>query len=128
MARPPILSLILAAVLGLAACGGDSHEAVAKESIEKMQEFGDTLAKITDKPSAEAHKAELETLVADMKDIQARMEKMEDPSPEKEAELQAQFEKQMQPAVEKMSREMMRLAQLPDVMPVIQPVLEKMQG
>jgi hypothetical protein len=128
MPRPSILTLILAGLLGLAGCGGDSHEALATETVDVMQEFGDTLAKITDRASAEEHKAELEEHVADMNDLKARMDKMGDPSPEKGAELEKKFEKEMGPAMQKMMSEMMRIAQLPDdAMLVVQPIVDKMK-
>ena len=126
MPRPTILTLILALVLGLASCG-DKHEALAKESIGLMQEFGDTLAKVTDKASAESHSAELEGLVTDMKDIQVRMEKMEEPSEEKEAELRKKLDAEMAPAVQKMTQEMMRVSQNPEIMLVLGPIFQKMQ-
>lgn len=128
MSRSSLLSLTLVAVLGLTACGGDSHEALAKESVSIMQDFGDTLAKITDKASAEKHVGELEELVVDMQAVKARMEKQGDPSAEEEAELPAELEQEMGSAIQKMSQEMMRIGSNPEIMQIVQPVLEQLDG
>ena len=77
--------------------------------------------------SAESHSAELEGLVTDMKDIQVRMEKMEEPSEEKEAELRKKLDAEMAPAVQKMTQEMMRVSQNPEIMLVLGPIFQKMQ-
>lgn len=126
MPRSPALSLTLATVLGLAACGGgNTHEALAKESVAVMEDFGDSLAKITDKASAEKHVSELERLVSRMNDIQARMEKLGEPSEATSTEMEKMMKDSMGPAMQKMTQHMMRIGNDPEIMSVVGPVIEK---
>lgn len=126
MSRPSTLSLILVALLGFASCGGNDHEALAKESITLMQDLGDTLAKVTDKSSAEKQVDRLETIVSKMKSVHSRMERMDAPSEEDEAAMSKALEADMGSAMQKMTQEMARIAQNPEIMQVVGPVLEKL--
>lgn len=126
MSRSSILALAFAIVLGLTSCGGETHEALASESIGLMEDFTGSLAKIDDKASAEKQAGELERLVTKMKDVQARMEKLGAPSEEKGAELSKKLEEGMGAAMQKMSRELMRIGSNPEIMSVVGPLLEKL--
>ena len=119
-----LLSLVLA--LNLSACGEPTHEDVARDAIETMSDFGDCLAKITDKSSAQKHVKELEALAAEVKAKGEVMEKMPAPSEEDEKAMQKKLESEMEAAMQKMVRESTRIAQDPEIMAVIGPVLEKM--
>lgn len=126
MSRPACLSLLLALVLLCPACGGSEHEALAKESVSLMQDFGDTLAKVTDKSSAEKQKSKLESIVADLHDVKVRMEAKGEPSAEKQAEMEEKMKAEMGPAMQTMMREMMRIGQNEEVMAVLGPVFDKL--
>jgi hypothetical protein len=125
MSRSLTLSFALVTLLGLTACGGDSHEALADESVSLMQDLGNTLAKITDKASAEAHVGELKTIVSKMSEVQARLEAMGEPSGEAEAELAEKYESRMGAAMQAMGQQMMRISANPEIMQVVDPVLQK---
>lgn len=126
MSRSSILALTFAIVLGFTSCGGETHEALANESIDLMEDFTDSLAKIDDKASAQKQAGELERLVAKMKDVQARMEKLGDPSEEQGAELAQKLEQGMGAAMQKMTKELMRIGSNPEIMSVVGPLLEKL--
>lgn len=126
MSRSSILALTLATVLGLTSCGGETHEALAGESISLMEDFSGSLAKIDDKASAEKQAGELERLVSKMQDVRARMEKLGAPSEQDEAELSKKLEEGMGTAMQKMSKELMRISSDPEIMSVVGPLLEKL--
>ena len=126
---PRLLAVLLSlvAALSLSACGGDpTHEDVARDAIGTMNEFSAVLAKITDKASAEKHVKELEALSAKMKATKAQMEKMGEPSKEAEEAMKKKYDADMQAAMQKMMQESIRISQNPEIMAVVQPVLEKM--
>lgn len=121
------LLVIGVAFLGVSACGGgDSHEDLAKESISTLMEFGNTLAKVTDKASAEQHVAELDRLGARIKDLQARMRKLGTQLDSEAAEAVMNLQPEMEEAMAKVNRELGRIAMNPELKSVIGPVLERM--
>ncbi len=127
MARLLPLMLTLAAVLGFAACGGGgTHEALAKESISTLREFGDTLAKVTDKASAEAHVKDLDKLGAKIKDLHDSMQKLGTPLDKALEVMTENLEVEMNAVMAKVNKELGRIAMNPELKSVIGPVLERM--
>ncbi len=126
MPRLTCLSLLVALVLLCPACGGSEHEALARESVSLMKDFGDTLAKVTDKSSAEKQKGKLESIVADMHDVKVRMESKGEPSAEEESALEEKMKAEMAPVMQTMMQEMMRIGQNEEVMAVLGPVFDKL--
>ena len=128
MARFLALLIPIVVLFGIAACGGgESHEDLARESVSTFKEFGNTLERVTDKASAEGHVKELDELVTKIDDLQARMEKLGTPLDSKEAEAMTKnLESEMGEAMAKISRELARIAQNPELSAVIGPVLERM--
>ena len=126
MTRPFALSLVLASLLGLSACvGGETHESLAKESIAVMTDIGKTLAKVTDKASAEKQSGELKKLADKMDSLQKRMEELGPPSEEAGQALEKKLEEDMGAAMATMTSEMMRLAGNAEVQAVLEPIFEK---
>ena len=125
---PRLLTVLLALVaFSLPACSKkETHEDVARDAIGTMKEMGDVLAKITDKASAQKHVKELETLSAKVKEQKAKMETMGAPSKADEEAMQKKLEGEMQAAMQKMMNESMRIAQDPEIMAVVGPVLQTM--
>ena len=103
--------IMSAAVLGLvlSACGGDSPESIAEEQFDLMDEMLDILEGVTDQDSAKEASKEMEALAKKMADLEKRMEKMPDPTPEQQKRLaeiakehQEEFGKRMQEVMSKM--------------------------
>jgi hypothetical protein len=129
MARTLSLAFAFVSLLALSACGGgDPHEKLMKETAGVMTEFGATLAKVTDKASAQKQVPQLEKLSQKMNDIQTRMEKLGDPSEEVAASLEKKMETEMSTAMATMMKETTRLSANPEVMAILEPALSKMGG
>lgn len=129
MTRLLSLALALATALVLAACGGgNSHDAVAKESVDTLTEVGDTLEKVTDKASAEKQVGKLEKLMTKMGDLEKRKNEVGEPSAEDLEAMKKKYEAKMTAAMEKVMKEMMRLSSNAEVMAIIGPPMEKMGG
>ena len=69
---------------------------------------------------------ELERISQKMNDIQARMEKLPEPSEEKAKSMEVKFQTETAAAMEKMMKETTRLAMNPEVMAIIEPAMSKM--
>jgi len=125
---PRLLAVLfsLVSLLSLPACGDPTHEDVARDAISLMNEFSGVLAKITDKASAQKHVKELEELSTKIKAQRERMEKMPAPSEKDEEAMAKKLEGDMNAAMQKMMTEATRIAQDPEIMAVVGPVLEKM--
>lgn len=115
-------------VLGLAACGGgDTAESLANDSIDAMSDLTATLAKVTDKASAEKHKGDVEAAVERMNALKAKAEALPKDQQEPTKEQMAKLEPKMTALMQSMMTEMARLASNPEAQAVLMPVIEKMQ-
>ncbi len=129
MRAPILLRLALAAplVLGLAACGGgDDVDTYAAQQVTLMGDFAAVLAKVKDKSSAESQRSALESVVAKMTALKAKLDALPADQREPSKEQQAKMEPEMKAALQGLMQEMMRIGQDEGVMAVLQPVLEKM--
>jgi hypothetical protein len=77
--RRLISILACGCVLALAGCS-DSHEKVMSDTVDVLSETNATLEGVTDKASAEAAKPKLEALSERMQALEARGEKLGEPS------------------------------------------------
>lgn len=126
MPRPFASLVLVLSLLGLSACtGGDSHEALAKEQIALMTDLGETLAKVTDKASAEKHSGELNKLAEKMAGLEKRMNELGAPSEEAGQALEKKLAEEMGKAMATMTSEMTRLAGNAEVQAVLAPIFEK---
>lgn len=115
-------------VLGLTACAGkDTAESLANESIDAMTELTATLAKVTDKASAEKYKGDLEASVEKLNELDSKAKALPKDQQEPTAEQMAKLEPKMDTLMQSMMTEMARLAPNEEVMSVLMPVIEKMQ-
>jgi ferritin-like metal-binding protein YciE len=85
--------IMTAAVLGLvlSACGGDTHESVAEDQLDLMDEIFDIMDGVTDEASAKEAAKKIEALGEDMADLRKRIAAMPDPTKEEEKRLEAMF-------------------------------------
>ena len=126
MNRALPVSLALAGVLLLGSCGSDqSPAALAEANITAMEDLGATLAKITDKASAEKNTAALERLATRIKDLKERMEKAGAPSDADSEKLMKQHGPALGTAMNKLTQEMMRIGMDPELQAIVGPALEK---
>ena|SRR5262245_15068452 len=68
---------ITALVVSLSGCGGGSHDSAMKEAINATNEMADILEK---SKTADEAKPKMEAVVAKMKDLKKRMDKLGEPS------------------------------------------------
>ncbi|MHC4550147.1 MAG: hypothetical protein ACYTEZ_15355 [Planctomycetota bacterium] len=82
---------VTAAVLGLvlAACGGDTHESVAEDQFDLMEEILEIMDGVEDEASAKEAAKEIEALGEKIAALQKRAEALPEPTPEQEKELEA---------------------------------------
>jgi flagellar biosynthesis/type III secretory pathway protein FliH len=91
--RQLVMLVVVAFVaIGLSGCGGDPHEAAMRDMVSLLEEFNAELATVEDEASLEAALPKLKAITARAKDVQQRIEKMEDPSKEKEEALKKKYE------------------------------------
>ena len=120
--------LVFASLSFLPACGGGaaSHESVAKESTQVMNNFVTTLESISDKKSAEAARPKLEAIEKSMEELKKKAEALGKASPEVEAKLTEQGKAQMGEIMRRMMAWSMKMAEHPEAMEPIKDVLDKM--
>jgi len=101
--------------LGLAACGGDTHEAVLEDRFQLMDRILDSMEGITDEASAKEAAKTIEALGAKLRDVQKRMRDLGDPTPEQRRRLKGLFQER-EAELEKRAQELGRkMMQYPDV-------------
>lgn len=121
-----VLSLA-ACSLSLVSCGGDSHEALAKDSVGLFTEVAIVIEGVTDKASAETAKGKIDALAARGHALQERAEALGAPDEAKGKALEASYEKSMMEAQQRMMKAMMALSSKPEVMAMLQDSLAKLQ-
>ena len=99
----------LLALLFFAGCG-DSHEAVAEESVSVMKEMVATLEGITDAASARAAKSKLQSLAEKMKALEKRMAELGTPTEDQINAMEGSIGQEMEAVQTKLTEQMMRLA------------------
>ena len=120
------LTSILACACAMALVGcGDSHDKVRSDMLDVISDMNDVLDDVDDKASAEAAKPKLEAIGERMKDLKARADKLGEPSPEQEKELNAKYEERMGKETMRLFGNMMRVGTNPETAPVLD---EAMQG
>jgi polyhydroxyalkanoate synthesis regulator phasin len=111
--------LLLPALL-LAACGS-KHEQAVTEYLEVLEDINDILDGIKDKKSAQAARPKLERLATRMRTLQAKMEKLPEPT---EADLKraekrsGELDKQMQ----RLMANSMRIGMNPELSDALEPL------
>ncbi len=119
--------LAAAIMLALTGCGGDSHDAIAEDQMQVMDEMVDILSDIDDEASAKAAKPKLEKLGERMKSIEARMEELGDPPADKKAALEEKYKEKMGAVAMKLFAEMMRIGQNEELSKVLEDTMSDLQ-
>lgn len=126
MPKPTLARLTLLLPLALAGCGGGSSpDALAKQQVTLMESFADTLAKVTDKASAEKHKGALESVIKDIQALQAKVAALPKDKQEPSAEQKKALEPKMEAAMNKFAQEVGRIMMNLEVAEVLGPIMEK---
>ena len=115
--RIPALMLVLLA----AACGGDTHEKVAEDKINLIEQIADILEDVTDDASADAAAKRIEALAGEMKAVNERAKALGDPTPE----LNKQLEEKYKPRTQKILGRIMAVAEKVQEYPVLQEAMQK---
>jgi septal ring factor EnvC (AmiA/AmiB activator) len=120
-------ALPLAVVLVLAACGrASSPEQLVDDRLTAMQEFGTTLAKVTDKTTAERQRCKVTKLVKKMSKLREEFTRLSDEDKQTCAALSQDIAAELQAAQETMRSEMLRIDPNEEVQRVLGPWLAKL--
>lgn len=115
-------------LLLLTACSSRSeHEAVAADTVDHMEQLVKILEGVTDEKTAQAAKAQLEPIVARLRQLQEKMEKMGEPPAAEAERFQATFGARMAELTQRMMQTMMRLSGNEKAMSQLQSTLDKMK-
>lgn len=117
-------SLLLALCCLLASCGGDSHEALAADTVSLMNELTEVLTEVTDKKSAEESLPRLEKILEGLKEAEAREAELEDID---QAEMERiAGEVGMEEAFTGFIQQGMRISMNPELNAILEPTMTKM--
>jgi hypothetical protein len=100
----------LVVVALVSGCGSDSQESLAGEQVSTMEQANAVLDKIKDESSAKAHKAELQSLMQKLNEINQRQVKLPAPTEADLKAMDAKYGKPMEEAARKYQTNMMRIA------------------
>jgi len=82
------------AIFALSGCGS-SHEEVADEFMDLMEQYVDALAEVKDEASAKKAASKLDTIADKMEKLKKKADRMSDPSEEVEKKIEADLEERM---------------------------------
>lgn len=123
--RKPASTLLLILPLLFASCGS-KHEAVMDEYIALMNEMVDILKTVKDEATAELATPKLEAVGSRIESLSAKMNNMNDLTPQELMELFKDYQEPMQEVLQELSEEMMRVAMITDMDEELQQVMEAM--
>ena len=110
--------VLMVAAVGVVGCS-DSRDKVIEDQLDIMEEMVGVLEGVTDKESAEEAKPKLEELSKETEAIQARAEKLGDPTEEEQKELKEKYGEQMTEVAVKIAEQMQRLQSNPETKSVV---------
>jgi hypothetical protein len=120
MALRTLAHLTIVSVLALAACGAEqSPEQLVTKQIAVTQEFGQVLAKITDRASAKQHKSEVKSLVKQINALRKDIQELPEDVRKVCFELAAERGPELQSALAKMRSELTRIEPSAEIQGVI---------
>lgn len=115
-----ISNFILIAALGIAGCNSEpTHESMAEETAQTLEDLTATLTSITDEASANAAKGKLKELAARFRELQQQKKNLGDASQEKEDELKKKYEDRLTKATKGMLTESTRIRANPTISSVL---------
>ena len=106
------------ASLMLTSCGNKA-ESLMEKGVSKMEEVASILKTVTDKKSAEAAKPKLAAIAKEMESFQKEVEALK-LTKEEEKALEDKYKDRMGQAMKDLMSESMRIAQNPELLPVLQ--------
>lgn len=101
---------------------GDTHESIMKEQVNTMKKLVATLEGIKDEDSAKSAKSNLESLGKEMKDIEARGNKLPAPTAEEQKAMQDKYGKEMEDLMPRLMTQMFRLGMDPKMGPILKDI------
>jgi hypothetical protein len=119
MNRLMALALMLALMLGVAGCGGDTHESLAGEAVSTMKQLLTALETVKDEASATAAKDTLKSLVQKLNDINQRQAKLPAPTEADVKAMDSKYGKEMEQLQQKFTGQMMRIQFDPKISSVL---------
>jgi len=127
MKRLLTLSALMFSLMLVPGCGGDTHESLAKETIDTMKKMVATLEGIKDEASAKSAKPTLTDLSAKMKDIETRMGKLPAPTEADGKAMESKYGKEMEEVSMKLQSQMFRIIGDPKIAAVLQDINMKLK-
>jgi len=121
------LSALMFTLLLVPGCGGDTHESLAKETIDTMKKMVATLEGIKDEASAKSAKSTITDLSAKMKDIETRMGKLPAPTEADGKAMETKYGKEMEEVSMKLQSQMFRIIGDPKIAAVLQDIDMKLK-
>lgn len=112
------------ALLTLGGCGADTHDGLMTELLDQVGEMNNTLDTVKDKESAEAAKPKVESIAKEIEAIKKRMDTLEEPPADVQAELKAKYEAQIQTKLLRMVANVYRVRANPETAAVLEPALK----
>ncbi|MHC4974612.1 MAG: hypothetical protein ACYTG3_20045 [Planctomycetota bacterium] len=110
-----IILTIGALAFGLAACGGNSHEAIMDEQLDLMDEMLDILEGVNDEASANEAAKKIEALTEDMQKLAKRAQELGEPTPEQQKRLEEIGKERQEEFSKRMQAVMMKVMQYPEL-------------
>lgn len=120
-----LMMLFLAA--WLTGCG-DSHEAVADQTVAALNDLNEVLAGVTDKATADAAKPKIDAAAKQLGELKARAEALGQPSDSVEKDVESQYGVKAAAAVETLRQHILRISVDPMVRQAIGESLDKAAG
>ena len=116
----------LFAILCLASCGGGpSHEEVAADLMDTMEEFVDIIASVKDEASADKAAKDLDKVASKMEKLKAQADKLGDPSADVKAKIEADMKARRQAIQQKMMGSMTTMMANQNLMEKLKPAMDR---
>ena len=115
-------------IIALSSCGGGpTHEEVANDLMDTMEEFADAIASVKDEATADKAAAEIEKIAEKMKELKAKADKLGDPPADVEAKIKESMEERTKAMQTKMMGMMGTMLSKPELMEKLKPAMDKME-
>lgn len=110
-----IILTIAVVACGLAACGGNSHEAIREEQLDLMDEMLDILEGVHDDASAKEAGKKVEALTEDIQKLAKRAQELGEPTPEQQKRLEEIAQQRQEEFGKRMPAIMTKIMQYPEL-------------
>jgi hypothetical protein len=104
-----------------------THESVAQESLDKMEEMVAVLKGIKDEASAKAARPKMQQIKKDMEQIKVKAKALGEPPADVKQKLQEKHKQQVEKVTGEMMQEMMRIGFDPKIAPHMKDALPSMK-